>query len=527
VSSNSSGIVGKLKIPTVYCDSNMATNKIKFLLNDQLICLTDVDPNLMVLQYLREQQSLIGTKEGCGSGDCGACTVVVAELNTDKSNSEKNDLNYKSINACITFVGNLHGKQLITVEHLNQTKPNKTTNQLHPVQQCMVDNHASQCGFCTPGIVMSCFALHKNNSTPNREEVVEALAGNLCRCTGYRPIIDAAMQSTSNSSINKTEDSFTDSYQETIIKLEKINNIESLNFEYNDRSYFAPKNTDQLSEHLLSHPHATLFSGGTDLALTVTQNLDEIADLVYLGNVIELNEINESSKEITIGSAVPYSGFKLLLENVYPELGEMIERIGSAQIRNTGTLGGNIGNASPIGDMPPALIALDARMTLQLGNDIREISVEDYFVGYKQTVLKKSEFIKSIIINKPRPNQILKIYKISKRFDDDISAVLVAMSIELGDGLVKKGLVNNIRIAFGGMAEMPKRAKNCEDALSGKKFDQENVDIAKQALGNDFSPLSDVRASADYRMKVAQNIIQKFYFEIVQEDQLTRVADHA
>lgn len=504
----------------------MASNHIQFLLNDQLISLTDVDPNLMVLQYLREHQST-GTKEGCGSGDCGACTVVISELNTNELNSDEQSLKYKSINACITFIGNLHGKQLITVEHLkqsnlNNSNPKTTTSQLHPIQQSMVDNHASQCGFCTPGIVMSCFALHKNIPSPNREDVVEALAGNLCRCTGYRPIIDAAMQSTSDLSIEINEDSFSKNTQETIKQLREINDVESLKFNNNSKSYFAPKNTAELSKYLLVYPEATVFSGGTDLALSVTQNLDEIEELVYLGNVIELNEINESSLEMTIGSAVPYSDFKVMLEKTYPELGEMIERIGSTQIRNTGTLGGNIGNASPIGDMPPALIALDARMTLQLGDDTREIAVEDFFIGYKQTDLRESEFIKQITINKPRPNQIFKVYKISKRFDDDISAVLVAMSIELDNSIVI-----NVRIAFGGMAAIPKRAKDCEEALSGKKFDQTNIDLAKYALKNDFSPMCDVRASADYRMKVAQNIIQKFYLEIDQQNEIMRVADYA
>jgi xanthine dehydrogenase small subunit len=498
----------------------MANNNIQFLLNDQLIYLTDVDPNLMVLQYLREQQCLTGTKEGCGSGDCGACTVVVAELNLDQ-----NGLNYKSINACITFIGNLHGKQLLTVEHLKQTnltQSNKPTNQLHPVQQAMVDCHASQCGFCTPGIVMSCFALHKNNSTPNREEVVEALAGNLCRCTGYRPIIDAAMQSTDLSTRGPQKDSFIQSYQETINSLKKLNGLKSLNFQKDNKSYFAPHNTKELSKYLLIHPNAILFSGGTDLALTVTQNLAEIEQLVYLGNVVELNKISEDANEIIIGAAAPYSDFRQVLGKNYPELGEMIDRIGSTQIRNTGTLGGNIGNASPIGDMPPALIALNARMILQLANDTREIAVEDYFISYKQTVLKSSEFIKEIIIEKPKANQFFKVYKISKRFDDDISAVLVALSIELDNGVVK-----TIRIGFGGMDAIPKRAKNCEDALHGKSFVQNNIDLAKQALTTDFSPMSDVRASADYRMKVAQNIIQKFYLEIVNENQLTRVANHA
>jgi len=492
------------------------THKIQFLLNDQMINLTDLDPNATVLQYLREYQLKTGTKEGCGSGDCGACTVVIAELIPYNTT-----LSYKSINACITLVGSLHGKQLITVEHLKKSKC-AGKPQLHPVQKHMVDNHASQCGFCTPGIVMSCYALHKNNQTPDRKEVVEALAGNLCRCTGYRSIIDAAMQPTADID----SDTAVDENQAIIKQLESINSKSSLDFHSENKAFYSPKNVQELSDYLLDNPASTLVSGGTDLALNITQNLAEIERLVYLGNVAELNELVEKRDSVTIGSAVTYDKFESVLGKTYPELGKMIERIGSTQIRNTGTLGGNVGNASPIGDMPPALIALNSSMTLQLGSKTREIAVEDYFTGYKQTLLNKSEFIRSFRITKPTPkpnsNQLLKVYKVSKRFDDDISAVLVACFLELEDQQV-----NSIRIAFGGMAAIPMRAKNCEAALLGKAFDQQNIDRAKQALENDFSPMSDVRASAEYRIKVAQNIIQRFFLEITDNTGQQRVVDYA
>jgi len=486
----------------------MRANGIQFLLNNELILLENIDPNMTVLQYLRELRFSSGTKEGCASGDCGACTVVIAEL----SPTNPKELVYKSINACIAFIGSVHAKQLITIEHIKQDK------KLHHVQQAIVDNHASQCGFCTPGFVMSSFALQKANNKPEREEVIEALAGNLCRCTGYRSIIDAAMES--NNSNDK--DSFDKNYSQTVKKLAELNNLYAVELNHSNKQYFAPKSITELSKHLLANPDSILLAGGTDLALSVTQNLASIDQLVYLGDVKELHQIQHENDELMIGSAVPYSKFTPLLEKHYPELGEMIERIGSKQIRNNGTLGGNIGNASPIGDMPPALIALGSEITLQRGEQQRKILLEDYFVGYKKTTLAESEFIRNIFIPQPNKAQSLKLYKISKRFDDDISAVLAAIFIELKDDQV-----TTIRIAFGGMAEIPKRAKHCETALLAKTFNQQNIDLAKKALTKDFSPMTDVRASNKYRMKVAQNLIQKCFIELTNQNIKTRVINYA
>ena len=486
----------------------MSESNIRFLLNNTLVSLQDIDPNMTVLQYLRDERFQSGTKEGCASGDCGACTVVVAEL--DQSTPDQ--LNYKSLNACIAFIGSMHGKQLITVEHLKQGA------QLHHVQQAMVDNHASQCGFCTPGFVMSAFALHKHNSKPNREEVLEALAGNLCRCTGYRSIIDAALVASDACE----PDSFAQFYRQTVEQLTELKKQSQASLSLQGKAYFAPTRLDDLAQHLLANPNATLVAGATDLGLTVTQNLAEIEHLVYLGNVDVLNVFSEDESNFTIGSAVPYSQFTLALANEYHELGEMIERIGSLQIRNTGTLGGNIGNASPIGDMPPALIALNAQMTLQKGDIERTIAVEDYFVDYKKTVLAESEFIKSVTIPKCKPNQHLKLYKISKRIDDDISAVLAAINVTL-----ESDTVLDVHIAFGGMAAIPKRAVYCEQALKGQVFNQQTIDQAKLALAQDFTPMSDVRASDAYRMKVAQNLIQKCFIELQNRPVETRVVNYA
>ncbi|SEL27851.1 xanthine dehydrogenase small subunit [Colwellia chukchiensis] len=485
----------------------MTLKAVRFLLNNDPVTLENLEPNLTVLQYLREQAFSTGTKEGCASGDCGACTVVVAQLNKDKT-----ALNYKAINACISFVGTLHGKQLLSVEHLKQGAT------LHPVQQAFVDHHGSQCGFCTPGFVMSTFALHKQTPTPNREQVLTALAGNLCRCTGYRSIVDAAL--TTSELIES--DSFTQQYQQTVAQLRAIHDLPGAELTHKQHQYYAPKNISQLAEKLMANPQATLVAGATDLALSVTQNLARIEDLVYLGDVAQLQEIEEAAGYIRIGAAVPYSEFTPLLAAQYPELGEMITRLGSRQIRNVGTLGGNIANASPIGDMAPTLIALGAKISLQLGDVERKIALEDFFLGYKKTALKAGEFIKNIYLPKAQSGQTLKVYKISKRIDDDISAVLAAFFIELKDNQVTQ-----LRIAFGGMAATPKRALACEAALLNKTFTLDNISAAQQALSHDFQPLSDVRASDNYRMQVAQNLLKKCYLEYQNSNIATRVVNYA
>lgn len=490
----------------------MSKRAIQFLSNDALVSIDNIDPNTTVLEYLREEQYKSGTKEGCASGDCGACTVVVAELDAENNN----ELSYKSINACISFVGSLHGKQLITVEDLKQGA------ELHHVQKSMVDNHASQCGFCTPGFVMSAFALHKETQKPTRHEVVEALAGNLCRCTGYRSIIDAALVSSENAE----PDSFSKFYQDTVTQLQALQQQELVELNANKKHYFAPTKLTDLANFLQQHPQATLVAGATDLALAVTQQFKSFDQLVYLGDVNELNQMDETSDSLSIGAAVPYSQFTPLLAAQYSDLGEMIERIGSRQIRNNGTLGGNIGNASPIGDMPPALIALGADLVLHKAGADRTIKLEDYFVDYKKTVLAPSEFIKEVIVPKAKADQHLKLYKISKRIDDDISAVLAAFNISL-----ENDTISAITMAFGGMAATPKRALHCEQALLGKCIGdatwQQTLKDAKAALKQDFSPMSDVRASDEYRMRVAQNLIEKCFIELQHRNIETRVVNYA
>jgi len=482
----------------------MSDNQIQFLLNDRLVILNDIDPNTNILGYLRSHVHKMGTKEGCSSGDCGACTVVVAEY-------VGGDLRYKSLNSCISLLPSLHGKQLITAEDLQDG------DKLHPVQQAMVDFHGSQCGFCTPGFIMSLFALHKNFPDPSKHQTLEALAGNLCRCTGYRAIMDAAAAAK-----NHGPDQFDRNKASTIAALGNIQKNIINKLSKLDQQSLSPTTIDELSQMMLDNPAARIVAGGTDIVLEITQMLKSLGTIVYVGNVPELQQLDECDSHFTIGSALPYTDFTPSLAAHYPEFGAMIERIGSLQVRNQGTLGGNVGNASPIGDTPPVLIALDARLNLRKGGDVRSIAIEDYFVDYKVTSQQPSEFIQSIEVPKPQPNSYLKVYKISKRFDDDISAVLAAFNLTIEDDVV-----TSARIAFGGMAGIPARAKACEQALIGQPWQQATIEKAMAALTNDFTPMTDVRASKEYRMTIAQNLLQKAFIEISQPSVNTGVVQYA
>ncbi|GAB3375489.1 xanthine dehydrogenase small subunit [Azotobacter armeniacus] len=480
---------------------------IQFLLNRELRSERALDPNLTVLRYLREHLHQTGTKEGCASGDCGACTVVIGEL-VDEGGRER--LRYRSLNACLTFVAALHGKQLIVVENL------KHQEQLHAVQQAVVDQHASQCGFCTPGVVMSLFALQKNASGPDREQACAALAGNLCRCTGYRPILAAAEQACSQ----PQPDQFDATEAQTIAALKAIAR-ESAELAEGDRRCLLPISIAELAALCAAHPEARLFAGGTDLALEVTQQHRALPLTIHLGRIEEMKRVEIGAETLEIGAATPLTDCYAALAAEYPDFGALLQRFASLQIRNQGTLGGNIGNASPIGDAPPLLIALGASLLLRKGEATRLLALEDYFLDYRITALQPGEFIEKILVPRARPGQAFRAYKLSKRLDDDISAVCAAFNLQ-----IEAGQVREARIAFGGMAAIPKRAAACERTLVGQPFDAANVERACTALAGDFDPLSDFRASREYRLLAAQNLLRKAFLEVHTPALQTRVTAH-
>ncbi|MBX6692305.1 xanthine dehydrogenase small subunit [Pseudomonas sp. USTB-Z] len=469
---------------------------IQFLVNQELRSEHALDPNMTVLQYLREHLGKPGTKEGCASGDCGACTVVVGELSQDDHGNDS--LRYRSLNSCLTFVSSLHGKQLISVEGL------KHQGQLHSVQQAMADCHGSQCGFCTPGFVMSLFALQKNSSGPDLHQAQEALAGNLCRCTGYRPILDAAEQSCRQ----PCRDQFDAQQAQTISRLKAIAPTQTGELNSGDKRCLVPLTVADLADLYSSHPEARLLAGGTDLALEVTQFHKTLPVMIYVGHVAELKRIEKTASHLEIGAATPLTDCYGALNEEYPDFGALLHRFASLQIRNQGTLGGNIGNASPIGDSPPLLIALDAQVVLRQGERQRVMPLEDYFIDYRITARQDSEFIEKIIVPRASSDWAFRAYKVSKRLDDDISAVCAAFNLSIEDGVV-----SGVRIAFGGMAAIPKRARACEAALRGKPWNQAAIERACQALAEDFTPLSDFRASKEYRLLTAQNLLRKYFIE--------------
>ena len=450
------------------------------------------DPNETLLNYIRTKLKKTGTKEGCAEGGCGACTIVIGELKDDK-------INYSSINSCIMFLPTLHGKQLILVEDLVSKD-----GSLHPVQQAMVNYHGSQCGFCTPGFVMSLFSMFKNYPRFNENLIKDTISGNLCRCTGYQPIIKAA-KSLNNK--NKT-DQFTKRKNDIMKLLKKINN-ESIIIYKKNKKYFAPRYVQELKKILKKNINSHLLSGGTDLSLVVTKERKDIDSIIYMNSISELNYIKNNNKYIEVGASTPLSEFENYIEKYYSDFTSVLKRYGSVQIRNTATIAGNIATASPIGDTLPLLLSLDAKVVLKSIKKIKIIPLSSFFIDYRKTRLKAGQFIDSIRI--PLfPKNIFKAYKISKRFDDDISSVCASFNVQLINKKIK-----NIRIAYGGMASIPKRAKYCEKILLNSHINEQVINKAKKALEQDFKPISDMRASAKYRLIVAKNLLHKCFLEIM------------
>jgi xanthine dehydrogenase small subunit len=470
-------------------ESRRLVDPIRFVHRGRVRELRGVDPNTTVLNWLRMAAGLTGTKEGCAEGDCGACTVAVGEAVGGR-------VRYRALNACIQFVPTLDGKELVTVEDLRGED-----GALHPAQRALVEKHGSQCGFCTPGIVMSLFALY-HQGVPDRQRANDALAGNLCRCTGYRPIVDAALAMHAQGA----EDRFGRAERKTLALLRSIRRGRGLAYAAAGRRFYAPASEGELVDILEHEPGARVLAGGTDLALEVTKQHRDFDALIYLGGVPGLAEIGENASHIEIGAAATYTDAMATLAAAYPDLGELLRRLGSVQIRNAGTIGGNIANASPIGDSLPPLLALGASVVLRKGGARRELPLDGFFLGYRRTALGPGEFIVRIRVPKPAPGLRFATYKISKRFDQDISAVCGAFAVEISGGIVRAA-----RIAFGGMAAKPKRAPACEAALANRRWSEATVTAAAAALAEDFAPISDMLASARYRSAVARNLLWRFY----------------
>ena len=472
----------------------MSRATVRFLRRGEVVELTDVDPNETLLDYLRLREGARGTKEGCAEGDCGACTVALGTIRGER-------VVYEPVNSCIQLLGMVDGKEVVAVDDLASS-----TTGLHPVQQAMVDHHGSQCGFCTPGLVMSLFTLYHCGTRPARAQINDWLAGNLCRCTGYRPIVDAAVQSCTG----LADDLYASRSDQTLAKMLQLNDGADL-FVGDSRRFFAsPASLDSLAELYVRYPDAHLVAGATDVGLWITKQLRDLPRVIWLGRVAGLDVIDEDPTQIVIGAGATYAQAEAGLSAVDPDVGEVIRRLGSKQVRAAGTVGGNVANGSPIGDCPPVLIALDATVSLRVGDACRKLPLEDFFLAYGKQDRKPSEFVSHLVVPKLAANQKFRCYKISKRFDQDISALLGAYRLTVEDNRITAA-----RVAYGGMAATPKRATHTENALVGLSLGHDREwGRAGEALALDFHPITDMRASAEYRLSTARGLLQKALIEM-------------
>jgi xanthine dehydrogenase small subunit len=467
---------------------------IRFYHRGMLHDVTDVDTNRTVLQHLREDLHCTGTKEGCAEGDCGACTVVIGEL-------RDGELQLRSVNSCIQLVPTLDGKALFSVEDLKQAD-----GSMHPVQQAMVECHGSQCGFCTPGFVMSLWDLYlrREGSTAalTRKEIDAALSGNLCRCTGYRPIIDAAHRMGELPPVTLDRTALTEA-------LLPLQSGAMLSYRAGGKQFHAPRTLDQLANLRAAHPDACILAGSTDVGLWITKQMRTLDDIIHVGEVAELKTIRETDGMLEIGAGVNLNdAYGALCKHYCTELSELWQRFASLPIRNAGTLGGNIANGSPIGDSAPWMIALGSEIVLRSVRGQRRMALEDFYLGYQKKDVQADEFVEAVRVPLPRAGVHLRTYKLAKRFDQDISAVCGAFAFHLDHGVVREA-----RIAYGGMAATSKRAAKTETYLKDKAWDEATLNQAMQLLAQDYQPLSDMRASDAYRMKTAQNLLRRYWLE--------------
>ena len=471
-----------------------ARRAVRFRFRGKDVALSDFSARTTLLDWLRVNQRATGTKEGCGEGDCGACTVVLARRQGD-------ELVHAPVNACILLLGQVDGAELMTVEDLAAAD-----GTLHPIQDALVRHHGAQCGFCTPGIVMSLFALHSDAaSPPDRAAINDQLAGNLCRCTGYRPIVDAALET-----CGTAPDRFAEAAGPRLSALAALDDGRDL-FVGDEQAFFAaPASKASLGALCVAHEDALILSGATDVGLWVTKALRDPRKIVWTGRVAGLAEITDVEDFLRLGAGVTHARAMPALAALSPDLGEIMRRFGSVQVRASGTIGGNIANGSPIGDVAPCLIALGATLELQRGETIRRLPLEDFFLAYRKQDRQAGEFVSAVEIQKPGPNTAFKAYKVTKRFDEDISAVLGAFAFE-----IENRRVSSARLAFGGMAGIPARARNAEGFAVGLRLDDETTWAGPlTALALDFEPLSDMRASATYRATIARNLLRKALLEL-------------
>lgn len=452
-------------------------------------------PTTTVLNFLRQDAKHKGVKEGCAEGDCGACTIVIADLN------HEGKLSYKAMDSCLIFLPMLHGKQLITVENLKQQKANE--EELHPVQQEMVDCNGSQCGYCTPGIIMSMFSLYKNENSPSKEVIEDALTGNLCRCTGYKPIIEAAAKAC----VHNGEDHFVQDEKRIIDLLVQIKkDSQSIAINIPTQTYFQPKTKKEALELRNKLANSILIGGATDVALRVTKRHEVLSEIIDLSNIDELKKCTRTDYVLKFGAGMSLEDVKQIAKNELPALHETLTVFGSKQIRSLATFGGNLGSGSPIGDTLPVLMAYDAEIKLQSTDGDRIVNMNNFILGYRQTDRKPNEIISSVIINKPQENTKVKFYKVSKRKDLDISTVSAGFSVTL-----KNNKVDAIILAYGGMAATTKRATEAEVFLTANEWTRENIEQAMPMIEKAFTPLSDARSGAEFRSVAAKNLLLKFW----------------